>query len=176
MKILKTLLVIVLLLFLIIFVASFLTPSEYKTNVSVQVNAGLEKSFYVFNDENNMQEWLAGFVSIEKQSGEKGQVGSTYKVVMQDDGREIEMIETITSFKENEYFSFVIENDDVFTSVDISFIALDTAQTEIVAKSLFIPKAMFVKALMPFFEGGMKVRQQNNYNNLKALIEASPDL
>jgi uncharacterized membrane protein len=176
MKILKALLVIVLLIFFAVFVASFLTPSEYKINVAVTVDANVEKSFSIFNDESNMQEWITGFVSLEKISGENNQVGSTYRVVMQDDGREMEMIETITTFKENEYFSFDLEHDDIYTSVDISFTAIDTTQTELVAKILFIPKAMFVRALMPFFEDAMKARQQNNYMNLKKLIEASPDL
>lgn len=175
MKIVKILLIVFLSLFLIFFVTSFLTPSEYKTEVIVKVDASIEKSFKVFTDETKMAEWITGFVSVENLTGENNAVGSTYKIVMNDEGREIIMTETITAFKENEYFAFDMENDDVFTAVDISFTPIDSSQTEIKAKSLFIPKAMFIKVLMPLFEEEMHKRQDSNYLKLKKVIESEID-
>jgi uncharacterized membrane protein len=176
MKIVKVLLGCVLSIFLLLFIISFLTPSEYKTEITVTVDANVEKSFAIFCDEKNMEKWITGFVSIERLSGRNNEVGSTYKISMSDEGREIVMTETIMSFKENEYFAFDMENDDAFTSVDISFAALDSNTTKIVAKSLFIPRAMFIKVLMPLFESKMEEQQSTNYSNLKSLIETTSDL
>lgn len=173
MKALKIVAIVLLSLFLVAFVISLVAPSEYRSESKVTINAPLKHTFAVFMEEDRMSEWLEGYVSMKLIEGNKLEVGSKHEMVMEIEGQRSVMIETVTGFKENEYFAFDLENDDVFMNMDISFSAKDSLTTEIVAKSVFIPKAFIVKVMMPLMDDG-GARQQKNYNNLKAIVEDTP--
>ena len=63
----------------------------------VEVNKPIEKTFAEFNDVSNMYKWIPGFQFIEPISGWPNEVGSKWKLVVKQEGKRMELIETMTA-------------------------------------------------------------------------------
>ena len=117
MKILKYLLFGVLGLIVIFFGIGLISPSvSYGHEVSV--NKSVEEAWAVSQDETKYAEWLAGFQSIELLEGEKGAVGSKYRVIVNPgEGQpEFEMIETVMSVEEFDHVTMHFDNEMIIAS------------------------------------------------------------
>ncbi len=161
-------------LFLVVVAAAFLlvgvVAPTFTYESRVEVNAPLEKSWAVFNDVSLMGEWLIGFKSVETLSGQPGAVGSKYKMVFEEDGRLMEMTETITAFQPNEEFAFELDADPMIAKVDVRFSG-DDQKTEIVALNHMDGKNLIWKSILRLSKSSMEKRGQLVYDNLKSLIE-----
>jgi len=101
MKILKYILFLIAGL-IIIFLAMGLLKPEVNYGCEITVNKPLEEAWYVTQDPSKFPQWLEGFKSMELISGEEGQVGSKYKVIVQPgEGQpDFEMIETVVAIND----------------------------------------------------------------------------
>lgn len=158
---------IVVIFFLIgVFVPTFTYVSR------IEVNAPVEHAWAVFNDESRVGEWMTGFKSIETISGNPNEVGSKFRLVFEEDGKEIVMTETMTAFEPHERFAFDLVNEVMNVNVDIRF-ASSGGKTEITATSLVDGNNIFWKSLLPLFKSGFEDRSQEMYDKLKTLIETT---
>jgi len=66
-----------------------------KFNCSVEINKGLEGTVNIWKDPENLVKWQDGFKSITHLSGEIEAVGSKYRFLYSNKGKEFELIETI---------------------------------------------------------------------------------
>ena len=96
-KIIFILLGIILALIIGFIAIGFIKPT-YEGGVSVTVNAPVSTTFEYFNNPDNMAKWMDNFKSIENISGEKNQVGSKWKLVYDENGKDLVMTETVTAF------------------------------------------------------------------------------
>lgn len=137
------------------------------------VNAPLEKTFTLFNDTTKMKQWMPGFVSITNISGQPNTVGSKWKLVLEQDGQLFEMTETMTAFKQNEQFAFLLENEVLSNECTISFKPNDN-QTEIISDNVVHGNNMLWKSAFFFFKDYFRETGQTTYDNLKKMIETTP--
>lgn len=65
---------------------------------SVDINVPRQKVVGLFDNPENMKHWQDGFVSFERIGGDKGMVGSKSKIVYNQKGREMILIETLNVY------------------------------------------------------------------------------
>ena len=115
-----------------------------------------------FQDESRMGDWLEGFKSIETIEKKEGVVGSTFKMKFENNGQEIEMIETMTGYKEGELFAFTLENEVMFNDVSVSLVDKGLT-TEFIQKEKYHGQNVFWHSLFYWMKSSM------NENSNKAL-------
>lgn len=66
-----------------------------KYTCSVNINQPIDKVIELWENEANFSKWQDGFQSIILLEGKVGKVGAKSKIILEQDGRRIELIETI---------------------------------------------------------------------------------
>jgi hypothetical protein len=173
-KFIRYALIVLLVITVVFFSLGFFKPQLTLQN-TVEVKSSLNHSFAVFENVNKMKDWMPGFKSIELTGGLPFMPGSTYKLVMDDNGKRIEMKETLTALRTNEIFSFTLENDVVYSEVVVHFSG-DDKRTTITADTKISGKNMFWRSMLVFAKGSIADKQQKMYEAMKAVIERSPDM
>lgn len=174
MKILKYLLYLIIALVFIFIAVGFLKPTVSYGH-EITVNKSAKEAWAVQQDKSKLAEWLKGFKSIDLISGEEGQVGSKYKVVVNPgEGQpDFEMIETVVSFKEFEHINLSFDSDMMVFNQITSFAETD-GKTTIKTDSKIDGKGMMMRsmfALMEMLRGSFQAQEVENIENLKTVIE-----
>src|SRR6478736_310561 len=94
MKIVKIVLIALAAIVLLFLSIGLIFPS-YEYQSSIAVNASPEKCWAVYHDTKRMSEWLDGFESLTLKTGEQLANGSTYEIIITDDGHRMVMNEKI---------------------------------------------------------------------------------
>ena len=174
MKILKYILVILVVLVILFFTIGLMNPTiQYGHEVSV--NKSLQESWAVSGDESKTSQWIDGLKSEELLSGEKGEVGSTYKVTVnpgegQDD---FIMTETIVSKKDMDHVTMHFESDMMDFDQTMSF-ADAGGKTTIKTESTVKGKGIALQSLFAAMEmlgGSFQKQEEKNVEALKRVIE-----
>ncbi len=164
-------------LLLLVLVVGFLAAGLIRPNVSyenkVTVNAPVERAYSVFVDESNMDKWMPTLQRIENISGAPLEVGSKWKLIFEEEGETIEVLEEMTAIDANERFAFNLETEPFLGTVDIRFTAIDSATSEIKAVTTMDGKNLIWKSLLALSKSMMETRSQEQYEMLKKAIEAN---
>lgn len=174
MKILKYLLIAVVVLVAAFFAIGYLNPAvQYGHEITV--NKSIEEAWAVAYDESKYDQWLEGFQSIELLTGEKGEVGSTYKVVVNPgEGQPLfEMIETVISVKEFDHVTLHFESDmmdfeQTMRYAENADVVTVRTDSKVMGKSAPM-RSMF--ALMEMLGGAFQKQEAKNIDALKRVIE-----
>jgi hypothetical protein len=174
MKFLKYLLITIVVLFLAFFAIGMIHP-EVEYGSKITVSKSIEEAWAVSQDESKFPLWLEGFQSIEHISGEFGEVGSKYKVIVNPgEGQpEFEMIETLLEHEEFDHVSFHFDSEMMDFEQVISFSEED-GMTHIVTESKVIGKGATMASLFALMEkmgGAFTSQETKNQNALKEVIE-----
>ena len=158
-------------LFLII---GFIKPSVNYGH-EITVNKPIKEAWAVQQDETKLGQWLEGFKSIDLISGEKGAVGSKYKVVVNPgEGQpDFEMTETIVSKKEYDHMKLSFDSDMMLFDQTTTFTEAN-GKTTIKTDSKVKGKGMMMRsmfALMETLGGSFQAQEIKNIEALKKVIE-----
>jgi uncharacterized membrane protein len=145
---------------------------QHEYTISTTVNAPVEKTFAIFNDTSKIKEWLPGLRSMELIRGNLHEAGSKFRVIFDDDGKEISMTETITAFRQNELVSFNIANEFIKSKNEVRFVPRGDV-TEVIARVSYRGTHIFQKSILALFSGMVKKQQEESYHLLKQLVEKS---
>ncbi len=174
MKILKYILYAIIGLSIIFFAIGLMKPSVSYGH-EITVNKSLKEAWAVSQDQSKLGQWLDGFKSIELISGEKGKVGSKYKVIVSPgDGQpDFEMIETVISVKEFDHVKLKFDSDFMDFEQVISFQEKDgmtavKTDSEVVGNNL-MSRSMF--AIMEMTIGAFSGQEELNIEELKKVIQ-----
>lgn len=129
---------------------------KYETEVIV--NLPRERVIALFDSTENLEKWQDGLKSSEHLSGDPGQPGAKMKLVYDNNGREIEMIETITHRNLPDEFHGTYEADGVYNVMENYFYAEGPEKTRWKAISEFQFSGFMMKA-MGFLMPGMFRKQ-----------------
>ena len=161
--------------FLFFFLAiGFIKPSVNYGH-EITVNKSLKEAWAVQQDESKLGEWLTGFKSIDLISGEAGEVGSKYKVVVNpEEGQpDFEMTETVISKSEFDHMALSFDSEMMLFDQTIYFSETD-GKTTIKTDSKVSGKGMMMRslfALMEMFSGSFQAQEVKNVEALKKVIE-----
>ncbi|MDX1685024.1 MAG: SRPBCC family protein [Saprospiraceae bacterium] len=155
----------------IIIVIGLLNPT-YEDQVSVSIDAPVEKAFAIFQDSQYMRDWIPGYKSSEIIDGEELRVGSKYKLTFEEGSREFTMVETITDYIPDEKFGFDLDDDYGKFHVDVTFEEKD-GKTKVTETMTGASKGIIGKAMMALMKGSIKNQKQEMYNDLASLVEGT---
>lgn len=165
--------------FIIGFVFVFFSIGLLKPSVTygheITVNKSIQEAWAVQQDETKFGEWLDGFKSIDLISGEQGEVGSVYRVVVKPREQEsdFEMIETLIAKKEFDHIQLSFDSNMMLFEQTTSFSEVD-GKTIIKTDSKVSGKGMVMRsmfALMELFSGSFQAQEVKNIEALKIVIE-----
>lgn len=108
-----------------------------KYSVEIEINKPIAKVIELFDNVDNMKEWMEGLQSYEHISGTAGQVGAKSKLMFKMGSREIEMIETITVRNLPAEFSGTYEAKGVFNIVRNKFQSIGENKTKYISEQEF---------------------------------------
>lgn len=130
-----------------------------------------EDVWRAFDSPENLKKWQPSLVSFEPVSGTPGQVGAVSKLTYQEDGRTIELTETITSRREPEEFSGTYDSSSSSNTIRNTFSALDEQRTRWVIDTEFqFSGAM--RFMGPIMKGPIQKRFQGDIDRFKELVDS----
>ena len=173
MKILKYILFPILGFILLFFLIGLIKPVT-KYGHTITVDKSIEEAWGVTQDESKFDQWLKGFKSMELISGEKNEVGSKHKVIVNPgEGQpDFEMIETLISIKEFEHVEMHFDSEMMDFEQIISFKEND-GKTTVSTDSKVIGKNRMSRSMFAIMEmfGSFTKQETENVENLKKVIE-----
>lgn len=108
---------------------------RYTTEIII--NKPIDQVIALFDNADNLKEWMEGLQSFEHISGTPGEVGAKSKLTFLMNNRKLEMIETITAKNLPDEFSGTYEAKGVFNTVVNRFVRLDGNRTKYVTEHEF---------------------------------------
>lgn len=136
-----------------------------KYTQEIIINKPIKEVVALFDNPNNLYEWMEGLQKFEHLSGTPGEPGAKSKLLFKMGNREIEMIETITARDLPTEFSGTYEANGVFNIQKNKFISIADNQTKHVTENEFQFKGVMMN-LMGFLMPGAFKKQ--SYKYLKA--------
>lgn len=141
-----------------------------KYTVEIEINKPIQDVIALFDDPNNLKEWMEGLLSFEHLSGERGFPGAKSMMRFNMGGKEIEMIETITVRNLPHEFSGTYEAKGVFNVVKNFFYPVGDNKTKYVSEQEFIfsGSMKLIGLMMP---GAFKKESMKHLTNFKRFAE-----
>lgn len=163
----------ILLLVAVLFVLIGVVSPGQKTETKVSVNAPIEHTWDIYNNQELLKEWVPGLKNIRLTSSKGGTVGSEYELTIVDpSGAESTSHQTITSMDRPNRFEIDYQNSMVTGSTSILFESLGDS-TLLTAKNEYIGSSILLRSVLHFFAAKITNQTQQQYLDLKTLVEST---
>lgn len=140
-------------------------------DLEIRIECPVEHAWQTFKNVDLMGEWVQGFVRLETIEGEPETAGSKHRLIFQEGKRQVELIQTVGAFEENELFIFSATTKGMRNACETRFRA-DGDATVITSSNQFFAESFFFKLLMPLMRGAISKRIEADFTRLKALAES----
>lgn len=169
MKYLKYLFGIILLIILIFLAMGFIKPTvEYDCEIRID-KPGMEV-WAVMSDESKLSEWIQGYKRSTLLSGTANTVGAVTEVIIEENGTEMPMQETITALVPYERMAMNFTMD--FMDMDYDMRLESKGDYTIVkTKSKTVGNSVIARSIISFMPSSMEAQELKNLGNLKRLAE-----
>jgi len=155
---------------LLLFLATGIFVKETTYTVSTEVNKPVEKVFKTFNDHTIIAEWIPSIKSFEAIEEKEGLIGSTYKMIVDENGKEFEMIETLTDYEINKKVELEFDAQGMLKTNLITFIS-DGDKTIITIEAVCKGTTFLLRCTFPYFKSIFINADQENLDSFKTYIE-----
>lgn len=169
MKTIKIILGIIIALTLVFF-GTGLIVKETKYTAEVEVNKPVKEVFALFENKETLQKWMPEIKSIEPINETPQKLGSTYKIIVENQGQQLEMQEKIRAYVPNEKLTFQFNSPDMVKIDDYNFIANGNT-TKVVQHSSVRANSFMLACTFPWFKGNFKKMSQDYMNRFKEMAE-----
>ena len=139
----------------------------------IRINKPVNQVYSSFINIEKMRDWLTGFKAVETLKGKPNEVGSQYKLTINENGKEIVIYEEVTALKENEEFAFTMDHDAMTSHSQVRFVPLNNHTTEILTSVEIQGKGLVWKMLVPTIISTIKKRQEDDLIKFKNMIETT---
>jgi carbon monoxide dehydrogenase subunit G len=132
-----------------------------KYTVEIIINKSIEEVIALFDNPNNLNQWMEGLQSFKHLSGVQGQPGAKSELKFLMGKKEVEMIETILVRNLPDEFTGTYEAKGVYNLVKNKFVKISDTQTKYISENEFQLNGVMkiVGSLMP----GMSKSQSMKY-------------
>ena len=154
----------------VIFLATGLIVKETTYEVSTTIDKPIEQVFTAFNDHTKLQEWIPNIKSFDPIDEKERKVGSTYKMIVDEKGKNFEMKETIIEYVKNEKIGLEFDAQGMFKTDAITFVS-EGNKTIITNRSICKGTTYLLKCTFPYFKSMFKSTDQTYLENFKAFVE-----
>lgn len=144
--------------------------------IELDIAAPRERVVELFVDDRNLPCWQPGFVSIEKISGETDEVGSKWKLLYLNRGKEVEMIETILAHDSPREFSAVFEADGMRMTVRNLFEEVGQDQTKWTSENEAEVSGFFMRLIVFLMPGCFRKQSLLYMENFRNFVETGADI
>ena len=141
-----------------------------KYTTEIDINKPIEKVIELFDNPDNMDQWMEGLLSFEPLSGTPGQPGAKSKLIFKMGKREIEMTETILTRNLPDEFTGTYEAKGVFNIVKNKFVQLTDKKTRYITEQEFQFKG-FMKIIAFLMPGAFKKQSMKYLTDFKKFAE-----
>ncbi|MEM0999898.1 MAG: SRPBCC family protein [Bacteroidota bacterium] len=141
---------------------------KYSTEVTIAQPRA--KVVELFDNSDNLYQWMDGLKSFEHLSGEPGQPGAKSKLLFQMGKREVTMTETILDRELPERFSGTYEGPGVWNRVENVFQESENGKTIWVANHEFKFRGM-MSVISLFMRGAFKKQTTKTMESFRAFAE-----
>lgn len=154
----------------LIFFATGLIVKETTYTVKIKIDKPIEEVFSKFQDQELLKEWIPEVKSIDIIEEKPGKIGSTYKVVVENQGQEIAMTEKVLAYVENEKITFHFDAEQMLKTDDYTFTS-EGNRTIVSQDSRVTAKSYMLSCTFPWFKSNFKSISQEYLNRFKAVVE-----
>lgn len=169
MKTVKIILII-LSVFVVAFLATGLVIKETNYTAEVIVEKSLDQVFNTFAKVDSTKNWIPEIQSIETVNKNPGVTGSTYNVVVLNQGQEIRMTEKIMAYVPNEKITLFYDAENMLKKDDFLF-SEENGKTKISLSASCQSESFLMACVFPYFKGKFQKQDQSYLNNFKDYIE-----
>lgn len=169
MKAIKIILSIVTLVALVFF-ATGLVVKEVNYSVEVEIDKPIKEVFTLFTAPETLQKWMPEVKSLEPIDLKEGKVGSTYKMVIDNQGQQIAMIQKILAYIQNKKMTFRFDSDEMVKIDDFVFVE-NGSKTKMIQNCSVNSKSYITACLFPYFKGTFAAASQEYMDRFKKLAE-----
>lgn len=143
---------------------------EYTTEVIIDLPRS--RVIELFDDADNLKKWQPGLQGMEHLSGEPGQPGAKSKLIYDERGRTLEMVETIVQNDLPERFLVTYEAKNVYNRMDNTFHETADGKTRWVADNEFRFSG-FMAIMALFMRGAFPKETLKSMNLFKSFAEGA---
>lgn len=138
---------------------------------SVLLDVPRERAWRAFDNPHNLKRWQPSLVGYEPLSGTPGQQGATARLLYQEGGHQLELIETISSRKEPDEFHGSYDSTHGRNTLHNRFIELAPDRTRWDLEAEFHFKGA-ARLMAPMLRGTIEKRIRADAERFKSLLEA----
>ncbi len=142
-----------------------------KYTIEIEINKPIDRVIELFDNPDNLKEWMMGLQSFEHLSGEMGQPGAKSKLVFDHKGRRTEMIETIVARNLPDEFSGTYEANGVLNTQKNHFTKVDENTTRWTSYTEFKFSNFMMKLMGALMPGMFKKQSMKFAQSFKAFCE-----
>ncbi|NVJ89004.1 MAG: SRPBCC family protein [Flavobacteriaceae bacterium] len=154
----------------LVFFATGVIVKETNYEASVSINKPIETVFREFNNMNSKQQWMPEIKSIDTIQSNYVKTGSIYKIVIDNNGEDINMTEKVMVFIPNEKVTLFYNAENILKTNDFIFLE-EGNKTTIKLNASCTSDSYVMSCLFPYFKSTLEGQDQQYLNNFKALLE-----
>lgn len=145
-----------------------------KYSTSIDINAPRERVVELFNNPDNLSKWQDGFKGVEQISGAPGTTGAKKKMFYEMNGREMELLETITANKLPDSFAALYQHTAMENTMTSRFIEINEGQGTRFEVDVEYTKfnGLMPKLMATFFPGVFRKQSQKWFEQFKQHAES----
>ena len=169
MKKIKIILGIISVLVLVFFLTG-LVVKETNYTAQISTNKPIKEVFNTFNQPGNVQKWIPEIKSIDTLNLNPGFSGSTFKMVVDNQGQEITMTEKVLAYVPHEKVTLFFDAENMLKTDDYVFTEQDGITT-VTLNSSCQSDSYIMACMFPYFKGVFQEQDQTYLNNFKDYLE-----
>jgi uncharacterized protein YndB with AHSA1/START domain len=154
----------------VVFLLTGLVVKETTYIAEVTVNKSIKEVFEVFNNSENIKNWVPEVKSFEVVNKNPGKTGSVYKIVIDNKGQEVTMTEKVMAYVPNEKVTLFFDAEGMLKRDDYIFKEKDGVTT-ITLNTSCQSDSYILACIFPYFKGTLQKQDQSYLNNFKAFAE-----
>lgn len=154
----------------LVFFATGLLVKETNYKAQVSVNESLTEVFTTFNNTENVKNWVPEIKTVETINENVGKTGSSYKIVLDNQGQEITMTEKVVAYVPNEKVTLFFDAENMLKKDDYVFTE-NNGVTTITLNSSCRSDSYIMACMFPYFKSTFQDQDQAYLNNFKTYIE-----
>ena len=154
----------------VVFLLTGLFVKETTYRAEVNVNKSIKVVFEIFNNSENIKNWVPEVKSFEVVNTNPGKTGSVYKIVIDNKGQEVTMTEKVMAYVPNEKVTLFFDAEGMLKRNDYIFKEKDGVTT-ITLNTSCQSDSYILACIFPYFKGTFQKQDQSYLNNFKAFAE-----
>lgn len=154
----------------LVFFATGLIVKDTNYTSEVFIKKPVSDVFKVFNNSENIKNWIPEIKSFEVIKENPGKTGSSYKIVIESQGQEITMTEKVMAFVPNEKVTLFFNAENMLKTDDYVFTEKN-GSTTITLNSSCKSNSYIMACIYPYFKSTLQKQDQTYLDNFKDYIE-----